>query len=156
MTGQKLDAVNVLGLEPYLQGVITQEMPSAWPDEALKAQAVAARSYALAHRVSGKAFDLYADVRSQVYGGIAGEKWSYDGRGSGHKGAVLLWEGSRSTRSSTRPRRHDARRGRGLRDARPVPGRRRRPHSALSPVHRWGPVAVAETALRKGLKSGRQ
>ena len=72
VTGQKLDAVNILGLEQYLQGVVAQEMPSAWPDEALKAQAVAARSYALAHRLSGKAFDLYADVRSQVYGGDRG------------------------------------------------------------------------------------
>ena len=93
VTGQKLDAVNVLGLEQYLQGVVAQEMPSAWPDEALKAQAVAARSYALAHRLSGKAFDLYADVRSQVYGGIAGENVRTTAAVQATKGQVLLWEG---------------------------------------------------------------
>ena len=48
-------------------------MPSDWPAEALKAQAVAARSYALAQRLTGKSFDVYADVRSQVYGGVAME-----------------------------------------------------------------------------------
>ena len=73
VSGQKLSAVNVVGLEQYLAGVVPLEMPSDWPGEALKAQAVAARSYALAHRVGGKGFDLYADVRSQVYGGIAAE-----------------------------------------------------------------------------------
>jgi stage II sporulation protein D len=48
-------------------------MPSSWPIEALKAQAVAARSYALAGAVDGNGFDLYDDTRSQVYEGIAGE-----------------------------------------------------------------------------------
>src|SRR5918995_5985531 len=57
VTAQKLNAINVLGLEQYLAGVVPQEMPSAWPEEALKAQAVAAPSYALAHRLGGKSFD---------------------------------------------------------------------------------------------------
>src|SRR6187200_1557640 len=69
--GKQLALVNRLGLELYLQGVVPGEMPSVWPAEALKAQAVAARSYALASRVAGKSFDVYADVRSQVYGGEA-------------------------------------------------------------------------------------
>ena len=68
-------------------------MPSAWPDEALKAQAVAARSYALSHRLSGKGFDLYADVRSQVYGGIPGEHPRTTAAIEATKGEVLLWEG---------------------------------------------------------------
>jgi SpoIID/LytB domain protein len=70
---QKLQVINVVGLEPYLLGVVAREMPKEWPPEALKAQAVAARSYALARRVKGKPFDLYADWRSQVYGGIPAE-----------------------------------------------------------------------------------
>jgi stage II sporulation protein D len=61
-------------LESYLQGVVANEMPHTWPLEALKAQAVAARSYALASLVKGKPYDLYADVRSQVYAGVAGEQ----------------------------------------------------------------------------------
>ena len=47
-------------------------MPSSWPAEALRAQAVVARSYALRSRRSG-VFDVYADVRSQMYRGLAGE-----------------------------------------------------------------------------------
>jgi len=72
--GAFLRVVNVVGLESYLQGVVAGEVPQTWPLEALKAQAVAARSYALANLVQGKPFDLYADQRSQVYVGFAGEK----------------------------------------------------------------------------------
>jgi stage II sporulation protein D len=153
VTGRKLDAINVVGLEQYLQGVVAQEMPSAWPDEALKAQAVAARSYALAHRLSGKPFDLYADVRSQVYGGVAGEHPRTSAAVQATKGEVLLWAGKpidalfHSTSGGT------------TLDAAEVFGKPvpylvgvADPHSALSPVHRWGPVAVAEATLRKGLK----
>ena len=68
-------------------------MPSAWPDEALKAQAVAARSYALSHRRRGKGFDLYADVRSQVYGGVRGEHPRTTAAIEATAGEVLLWEG---------------------------------------------------------------
>jgi stage II sporulation protein D len=48
-------------------------MPASWAAEALKAQAVVARSYALRNRRSDRVFDLYPDTRSQVYRGIAGE-----------------------------------------------------------------------------------
>ena len=48
-------------------------MPASWAAEALKAQAVVARSYALRSRRRDRAFDLYPDVRSQVYRGVAGE-----------------------------------------------------------------------------------
>jgi SpoIID/LytB domain protein len=54
--------------------VVADEMPHTWPLEALKAQAVAARTYALKNLVKGKPFDLYSDVRSQVYGGIEAEE----------------------------------------------------------------------------------
>ncbi len=153
VTGQKLDAINVLGLEEYLQGVVAREMPSAWPDEALKAQAVAARSYALSHRVTGKAFDLYADVRSQVYGGITGEHPRTTAAVQATKAQVLLWEGKPIDALF-----HSTSGGATL-DAVEVFGKAvpyltgvEDPHSALSPVHRWGPTAVAETTLRKGLK----
>src|SRR4029077_5084217 len=71
--GKTLQVVDVLGLEAYLKGVVPAEMPSAWLPEALKAQAVAARSYALAGLAKGKDYDLYADTRSQVYGGLDAE-----------------------------------------------------------------------------------
>src|SRR5439155_15792212 len=69
----KLRAINMVGLEQYLYGVVPSEMPYTWLPEALKAQAVAARSYGLATRRTG-AFDLYPDTRSQVYLGIDHER----------------------------------------------------------------------------------
>lgn len=74
--GSGLRVVNHLGLEAYLKGVVPREMPADWGDDApaaLRAQAIAARSYALATRRRGDGFDAYADVRSQVYGGVAAE-----------------------------------------------------------------------------------
>jgi stage II sporulation protein D len=68
--GRALLVVNRLGMESYLRGVVPSEMPSAWPAEALEAQAVIARSYALRSLRPASPYDVYADVRSQVYGGI--------------------------------------------------------------------------------------
>lgn len=75
----RLNVVNVLSLEDYLRGVVPREIsPSSFPQiEALKAQAVAARSYALARRAASayhaEGFDLRDDARSQVYGGLSAE-----------------------------------------------------------------------------------
>jgi stage II sporulation protein D len=153
VTAQKLSAVNVLGLEQYLAGVVPQEMPSAWPDEALKAQAVAARSYALAHRVGGKGFDLYADVRSQVYGGIRAENPRTTAAIEATAGEVLLWEGKpidalfHSTSGGTTLAAIEV-------FGKPIPYLVAvdDPYSTLSPVNRWGPTPVAEATIRKGLK----
>ena len=71
--GGTLRVVNTLGLDAYLLGVVPGEVPKEWPAEALKAQAVAARSYAVASLLKNKPYDLYADVRSQVYRGFSGE-----------------------------------------------------------------------------------
>ena len=91
--GGYLRAINVLDLESYLQGVIPGEMPNTWPLEALRAQAVAARSYALANLVKGKPFDLYSDVRSQVYLGLSGEKSRTTEAVSTTAGKVVLYGG---------------------------------------------------------------
>ena len=94
----------------------------AGPPRRSKAQAVAARSYALASLVKGKPFDLYSDVRSQVYLGVAGEKPSTTkavtdttGRGrplrrEGRDDVLLLDVGGQ-----------DGERGRRVRVQRPVP-----------------------------------
>jgi SpoIID/LytB domain protein len=71
--GEKLQVINIVGLEAYLLGVVPGEMPKDWPLEALKAQAVAARTYAVANLVTGKGYDLYADWRSQLYYGVGAE-----------------------------------------------------------------------------------
>jgi stage II sporulation protein D len=68
--------VNRIDLEQYLPGVVPREMPAKWGDTApaaLEAQAIAARSYAMATKRSGGTFDMYADERSQVYGGASAE-----------------------------------------------------------------------------------
>jgi stage II sporulation protein D len=71
--GGRLAAINAVELEDYVRGVIARESPPSWPLEALKAQAVAARSYAVSSPVRGAGFDHYADTRSQVYGGRKAE-----------------------------------------------------------------------------------
>ena len=153
VTGQKLHVINSVGLEQYLAGVVPQEMPSAWPEEALKAQAVAARSYALAHRVGGKGFDLYADVRSQVYGGIRAEHPAATAAIEATAGEVLLWEGKPIDALF-----HSTSGGKTL-SAVEVFGKDvpylvavDDPHSVLSPVDRWGPTPIPEATIRKGLK----
>ena len=71
--GGLVSAVNDVGLEQYIKGVVAWEMPASWHPEALKAQAVVARTYGLVSRKTGQWFDLYDDTRSQVYGGIRAE-----------------------------------------------------------------------------------
>ncbi|MFC4456334.1 SpoIID/LytB domain-containing protein [Deinococcus sonorensis] len=66
-------AVNVLDLEEYLLGVVPAEMPSSWPTEALKSQAVIARTYAAARINPTSYYDLCATDSCQVYGGVARE-----------------------------------------------------------------------------------
>lgn len=63
--------IEYVALEEYLHGVLPYEMSPSWPVDALKAQAVAARTYTLKtlENVKNKPFDLYSDVRSQVYRG---------------------------------------------------------------------------------------
>ncbi|MGE5635697.1 MAG: SpoIID/LytB domain-containing protein [Nocardioidaceae bacterium] len=71
--GSGVSAVNVLAMDAYVQGVVPGEVPASWHPEVLKAQAVAARSYALATRRASGIFDQYPDTRSQVYKGVTGE-----------------------------------------------------------------------------------
>lgn len=70
------DAINVVPLEPYLAGVVGAEMPSYWSGEALKAQAIAARTYCLyqkLHYGAGRNWDVTRTTASQVYGGMRAE-----------------------------------------------------------------------------------
>ncbi|HWM12863.1 MAG TPA: SpoIID/LytB domain-containing protein [Gaiellaceae bacterium] len=75
-SGSAVWALNVLGLDPYVKGVVPQEMPTSWHAEALKAQAVAARSYALAAGGHCSWFGtsvMCPDTSDQVYGGRSAE-----------------------------------------------------------------------------------
>jgi stage II sporulation protein D len=72
----EFDVVNDLDVESYLRGVLPRELFPSFADEAFKAQCVAARTYAIYEkkmRPPSADFDLYADERSMVYGGMGGE-----------------------------------------------------------------------------------
>ncbi len=66
--------INIVDIETYLHGVLPNEASPEWNIEALKAQAIVSRTFALyeiaSSRKSGKSFDLYDDTRSQVYYGL--------------------------------------------------------------------------------------
>jgi stage II sporulation protein D len=151
--GAKLQVVNVVGLERYLWGVVPSEMPRTWAPEALKAQAVAARSYALAH-LRGGAFDLYDDTRSQVYLGIGHESPAATAAVNATAGKVLLYRGhvADALFFSTSGGRTAA-----VQDVWPasapipylvsVPD----PYDSISPYHDWGPYRYAARSLAKRL-----
>jgi stage II sporulation protein D len=88
-------AINALGLEDYVRGVVSGESPSSWPAAALQAQAVAARSYAITTNVGTRddGIDQYADVRSQVYRGVAAEFASTDAAVRATRGLVVAYQG---------------------------------------------------------------
>ena len=147
-----LRAINFVGLEQYLYGVVPSEMPFTWLPEALKAQAVVARSYALATRRSG-AFDLYPDTRSQVYLGIEHEKPSTNAAVDATAGQVVLYQGlvAKTYFFSTS--------GGRTASAEDVWGRAvpylvsvSDPYDSISPYHNWGPFAFTGTKLARMLK----
>ncbi len=94
--GNRLTVVNVVDLESYLRGVVPAEIGAADPDrfEAVKAQAVAARSYTLAYlnRWRNRGFDLLATVHDQVYEGVAGERDDVDRALRETSGVVAIYD----------------------------------------------------------------
>jgi stage II sporulation protein D len=92
-----LTAINVLSLDAYVQGVVPGEMPSTWLPDALKVQAVAARSYALATDAGGPLFDQYADTRSQAYHGMSAEQPSTNAAARSTARQVVLYNGTIAT-----------------------------------------------------------
>ena len=91
--GAGVTAINVLDIDTYVRGVVAGEMPSSWPLEALKAQAVTARTYALATRKTTGLFDQYPDTRSQVYRGVTGESVRSDAAVHDTAGRILTYGG---------------------------------------------------------------
>ena len=83
-----LEIVNSLSLETYLYGVVPCESPASWPLAALKAQAVAARSYAYRLTGRGGSFDVYCTTASQYYGGADSETVATDKAVNSTKGIV--------------------------------------------------------------------
>ncbi len=91
-TGQ-LSTINQLDLEDYLRGVLPREIPANWPIAALKAQAVASRTYAL-YRIAqaeNLSYDISADILSQVYGGRSAEHWRTSRAIKSTRGKALVY-----------------------------------------------------------------
>lgn len=91
--GKGLTVVNILPLNEYLYGVVPSEMPSSWHIEALKAQAIAARTYTLKHLGSFKkfGFDVMDTVQSQVYKGAEGESSNSNKAIDQTRGQVMVY-----------------------------------------------------------------
>jgi stage II sporulation protein D len=148
--GGGLTVVNKLPLDRYLRGVVPWEMPDEWHPEALRAQAVVARSYALATLKPGKLFDLYRDTRSQVYGGIAAEEDTTNRAIGSTAGQIVAWRGRVATTFY-----HSTSGGRTTSNAEAWPGATPLPY--LVPVgdpldraskhHRWGPFLLTPAEL---------
>jgi stage II sporulation protein D len=88
-----IEAINALGLEDYVRGVVAGESPSTWPAAALEAQAVAARSYAITTSKAGTGFDQFPDTRSQVYNGMSAETPATDAAVKATAGQVVTYAG---------------------------------------------------------------
>ena len=93
--GQTVSVVEDADLEEYLEGVLPYEMDPDWPLEALKAQAVVARSFAYANmgKFRKEGFDLTADTRSQMYRGVTSVNAVVRRAVTETHGEVLGWNG---------------------------------------------------------------
>jgi stage II sporulation protein D len=148
--GRRLAVIDAVDLEDYVRGVIADEMPHRWPLAALEAQAVATRSYALATMHPGRRFDLYADDRSQVYGGMGAETSGTLYAATQTQGRILTYGGQVATTyffSTSGGRTAD------VQDVWPKLGRVpylrsvADPYDVDSPVHAWGPFALSPALL---------
>lgn len=94
--GAGLTAVNIVPVDDYLLSVVPEEMPTDWPAEALKAQSVAARSFALKNRGrhhASEGYDLCTTTHCQLYKGIASEKTASTAAVRATSGEVLTYNG---------------------------------------------------------------
>jgi len=92
----RLTVINELNIEDYLRGVVASEMPASWPVEALKAQAVAARNFALqrVETTRGSSYNVTCNMSSQVYGGYDAESPATNKAVEDTSGIVMLSGGN--------------------------------------------------------------
>jgi stage II sporulation protein D len=144
-------AVNRLSLEHYLYGVVAAEMPASWPAEALKAQAVVARSYVLRSLRPRSPYDVFADTRSQVYRGVLAETAATTAAVRGTAARVVTAGGAIaqtfffSTSGGRTATNEEAFGGSPLSYLRSVAD----PHDDLSPYHTWTATFTERQANRK-------
>ncbi len=147
-----LQVIDVVGLDAYLLGVVPGEMSKDWPPAALQAQAVAARSYALASIVKNRPFDLFSDPRSQVYYGVAAESPSTTAAVKATRGEILTYAGKVATTfyyASSGGRTASSEDVFGL--VTPYLQSREDPWDAVAPYHRWPARSFSATSLARAL-----
>jgi stage II sporulation protein D len=155
--GNGINAINAIGLEDYVRGVVSAESPSAWPAEALKAQAVAARTYAITARAGSisDGFDQYADTRSQMYRGVAAERPSTDAAVVATAGQVVTYNGVPVTTYffSTSGGKTENIENSFVGSA-PQPWLKGvdDPYDDLAPRHRWKPITLTPTQVQAKLR----
>jgi len=95
-TARGLAIINRVGIESYLAGTLGREMYASWSPAALRAQAVASRTYALHQRAArrGQSWDVVAGTASQVYGGIAAESQPVAEAVAATRGQILVADGA--------------------------------------------------------------
>lgn len=94
-SGNGLTVMNDIPIELYLQGVVPSEMPSSWEHDAHKAQAIAARSYAIANlgKRAKYGYDLKDTPEDQAYGGASAETVQTNDAVAETEGIVLICDG---------------------------------------------------------------
>ena len=157
--GRKLSVVNTVALDDYVRGVVGGEMPHRWDLAALEAQAVAARSYALATLKPNRHFDLFSDTRSQVYGGIAYETPGIDFAVRRTAGKIVMFAGHVALTfffSTSGGRTADVSEVWPRLGVIPYLRSVSDPYDAASPHHDWGPFTydVARLARRLNVPAG--
>ena len=149
-SGYGLNAINAVDMEDYLMGVVPGESPASWPAAALQAQAVAARSYAIASNVNGKGFDQYADTRSQVYRGYLAETPSTNDAVATTSGQVVTYDGDVATTfffSTSGGHTENVENVFTAGSPKPWLKGVEDPYDDPSPYHRWGPFTYSRTAM---------
>jgi stage II sporulation protein D len=153
--GGGVTSINELDMDSYIRGVVAGEMPSSWPLEALKVQAVAARTYALATSKTSGSFDQYPDTRSQVYRGVTGESVRSDAAVKDTAGRIVTYSGTPAVTyyfSTSGGHTENIEFSFVGSFSRPwlvgVPD----PYDAQSPYHRWT-VRMSEAALDRALRA---
>ncbi len=140
-------AINAVGLEDYVRGVVGAESPASWPADALKAQAVAARTYAITTGAGPtQGFEQYADTRSQMYRGIAAETPATDAAVAGTRGQVVTYGGKPVTTfffSTSGGRTEDIENSFIGSAPKPWLVSVDDPYDSTSPKHRWGPITMS-------------
>jgi stage II sporulation protein D len=132
-----LNVVNQLNVNNYARGSVPGEVPPEWPLATLKTFAVAARSIALSTDVGGEGYDLYADTRTQIYGGVKLEDPRTDRAVQATKNEVAKYGGevAQTTYFSSSGGRTES----GFLGAPDVPYLQSvpDPYDYYSPLHRW-------------------